>query len=197
MKRAWSAIADNWAAGTAATISLFLVGLWVRYSEETYRRLYAALEAKGILAALFLALLGIIWLAINLIYEKKKHSLDGIPKGFTLNNERIVSDVADWNIRNHGLLFGDEKIAENKKWLAEKNVATAVPVAIAVLKTADFFREDPIDIERINKEHSEEVAQHEKKYAQLHVEHTESKRKPISSLADIRIMEIIEDHKKK
>jgi len=197
MKRAWSAIADNWAAGTAATISLFLVGLWVRYSEETYRRLYAALEAKGILAALFLALLGIIWLAVNLIYEKKKHSLDGIPKGFTLNNERIVSDVADWNIQNHGLLFGDEKIAENKKWLAEKNVATAVPVAIAVLKTADFFREDPIDIERINKEHSEEVAQHEKKYAQLHVEHTESKRKPISSLADIRIMEIIEDHKKK
>lgn len=89
MKRAWSAIADNWAAGTAATISLFLVGLWVRYSEETYRRLYAALEAKGILAALFLALLGIIWLAVNLIYEKKKHSLDGIPKGFTLNNESV------------------------------------------------------------------------------------------------------------
>ena len=87
---------------------------------------------------------------------------------------------------------------DGTSWLlAQIVVATAVPVAIAVLKTADFFREDPIDIERINMKHSEEVAQHEKKYAQLHVEHTESKRKPISSLADIRIMEIIEDHKKK
>jgi len=34
---------------------------------------------------------------------------------------RILSEVGDWNIANHGLLFGEGVIEENKKWLRQKN----------------------------------------------------------------------------
>jgi hypothetical protein len=34
---------------------------------------------------------------------------------------RILSEVGDWNIENHGLLFGTDVIEKNKKWLRQKN----------------------------------------------------------------------------
>jgi hypothetical protein len=45
-------------------------------------------------------------------------------------------------------------LKEGTSWLLTQIVtATAVPVAIAVLKTSDFFKEDPYDAANLKKEH--------------------------------------------
>src|SRR4051794_12336154 len=48
--------------------------------------------------------------------------------------------------------LGVIKLKEGTGWLiAQIAVATAVPVAIAAMKTTDFFREDPNDVARLKK----------------------------------------------
>ena len=44
-------------------------------------------------------------------------------------------------------------------------IATAVPVAIAAMKTTDFFREDPIDVARLKRDHFEAMAKNNEEYA--------------------------------
>jgi hypothetical protein len=50
--------------------------------------------------------------------------------------------------------------------LAQIVVATAVPVAIAVLKTTNFFHDDPNSVASLKRRHAEEIANLKKTQAQ-------------------------------
>jgi hypothetical protein len=62
---------ENMAASIGGSILAFLGVLWSLHSEEIYRRLFSALEEKGILAVLFTLLAACVWLALGWHQEKK------------------------------------------------------------------------------------------------------------------------------
>lgn len=54
--------------------------------------------------------------------------------------------------------LGCIRLKDGTSWLlAQIVVATAVPVALAAMKTQDFFRDDPNDIARLKKDHAEQM----------------------------------------
>jgi hypothetical protein len=66
------AIEDNLAATIGATTLLFLTTLWTLHAPGVYRRLFVALEDKGIVALLFGLVVATVWCAVGWRSEKKK-----------------------------------------------------------------------------------------------------------------------------
>ena len=66
------AIEDNLAATIGATTLVFLTTLWTLHAPGVYRRLYAALEDKGMVGLIFMLLSTTVWCAVGWRSEKKK-----------------------------------------------------------------------------------------------------------------------------
>ena len=109
MRNILSTIKERWAESIALGISTFLAGLWTRHSVGIYQRLHAAFVDKGILAVLFLAIIGILWALVLFLRERRKNALSGIPRGYTFDRESGAC-VSDKN----GLLFCTACAHENR-----------------------------------------------------------------------------------
>jgi len=80
--------------------------------------------------------------------------------------------------------LGVIKLKEGTGWLITQiALATAVPVAIAAMKTTDFFREDPHDVAHLKSEHLEAMAQKDAAHLQIVAELQTARQKSDNDIA--------------
>lgn len=81
--------------------------------------------------------------------------------------------------------LGRISIKDGTSWLlAQIVVATAVPVALAAMKTTDFFRDDPNDVSRLKREHAEQMRKAQAESTQAILSLNSQKDTVIANLTD-------------
>jgi hypothetical protein len=84
-------IEDNLVAAVGTATLALLTTLWALWSSGLYARLHAALGDRGVLALVFGLVAAVVWCVLGWRQEKKKHSSEGLPVGFTLDTKSGIS----------------------------------------------------------------------------------------------------------